>query len=94
MAPTDTIAAVMTKQPAVLESGSPLTHAARVMRDSDIGDVIVIEGGASAASSRIATSSFGASPRARTLPPPGSTRSAARMSRRCPRTLQWKRPCD
>jgi len=43
MAPTDTIAAVMTKQPAVLESGSPLTHAARVMRDSDIGDVI--EGG-------------------------------------------------
>lgn len=45
MATTDTIAAVMTKQPAVLESDSPLTDAAREMRDSDIGDVILIEGG-------------------------------------------------
>jgi CBS domain-containing protein len=45
MAPTDTIAAIMTKQPAVLESDLPLTDAARVMRDSDIGDVILIEGG-------------------------------------------------
>jgi CBS domain-containing protein len=45
MSPTNTIAAVMTKQPAVLESDSPVTDAARVMRDSDIGDVIVIEGG-------------------------------------------------
>lgn len=45
MAPTNTIAAVMTKQPTVLESDSPVMDAARVMRDSDIGDVIVIEGG-------------------------------------------------
>jgi CBS domain-containing protein len=45
MAPTNTIAAVMTKQPMVLESDSPVMDAARVMRDSDIGDVIVIEGG-------------------------------------------------
>jgi CBS domain-containing protein len=45
MAPTDTIAAVMTKEPVVLESDSLLTDAARMMRDSDIGDVIVIEGG-------------------------------------------------
>lgn len=45
MATTDSIAAVMTKQPAVLESDSPLTDAAREMRDSDIGDVILIEGG-------------------------------------------------
>jgi CBS domain-containing protein len=45
MAPTNSIAAVMTKQPMVLESDSPVMDAARVMRDSDIGDVIVIEGG-------------------------------------------------
>jgi CBS domain-containing protein len=45
MAPTNTIAAVMTKQPKVLESDSPVMDAARMMRDSDIGDVIVIEGG-------------------------------------------------
>ena len=45
MAPTNTIAAVMTKEPVVLESDSLLTDAARMMRDSDIGDVIVIEGG-------------------------------------------------
>jgi CBS domain-containing protein len=45
MAPTNIIAAVMTKQPMVLESDSPVMDAARVMRDSDIGDVIVIEGG-------------------------------------------------
>jgi CBS domain-containing protein len=45
MAPTNTIAAVMTKEPKVLESDSPVMDAARVMRDSDIGDVIVIEGG-------------------------------------------------
>src|SRR5215207_6264688 len=46
MAPTDTsVAAVMTKEPVVLESDSPLTDAARMMRDSDIGDVILIEGG-------------------------------------------------
>jgi CBS domain-containing protein len=35
----------MTKQPKVLESDSPVMDAARMMRDSDIGDVIVIEGG-------------------------------------------------
>ena len=45
MATTDSIAAVMTKRPVVLESDSPLTDAGRVMRDSDIGDVILIEGG-------------------------------------------------
>jgi CBS domain-containing protein len=45
MAPTNSIAAVMTKQPMVLESDLPVMDAARVMRDSDIGDVIVIEGG-------------------------------------------------
>jgi CBS domain-containing protein len=45
MAPTNSIAAVMTKQPMVLESDSPVMDAARVMRDSDVGDVIVIEGG-------------------------------------------------
>ena len=45
MAPTNTIADVMTKEPVVLESDSLLTDAARIMRDSDIGDVIVIEGG-------------------------------------------------
>jgi CBS domain-containing protein len=45
MAPTNTIAAVMTKEPVVLDSDSLLTDAARMMRDSDIGDVIVIEDG-------------------------------------------------
>jgi CBS domain-containing protein len=45
MAPTNTIAALMTKDPVVLESDSLLTDAARAMRDSDIGDVIVIESG-------------------------------------------------
>jgi CBS domain-containing protein len=45
VAPTNTIAAVMTKEPVVLDSDSLLTDAARMMRDSDIGDVIVIEDG-------------------------------------------------
>lgn len=39
------VSAVMTQQPVVLGAQSLLTDAARAMRDSDIGDVIVVEGG-------------------------------------------------
>jgi CBS domain-containing protein len=45
MAQEETVGTVMTRDPKVLESNAPLTDAARVMRDADIGDVIVIEGG-------------------------------------------------
>jgi CBS domain-containing protein len=45
MAPTNTVAAVMTEQLEVLASDSPVRDAARVMRDAGIGDVIVIEDG-------------------------------------------------
>jgi CBS domain-containing protein len=41
----ETVGTIMTKDPQVLESNVSLTDAARVMRDSDIGDVIVIESG-------------------------------------------------
>ena len=46
MAATQSVADVMTTDPIVLDSGAPLAEAARAMRDSDIGDVIVLEEGA------------------------------------------------
>jgi CBS domain-containing protein len=39
------VSVVMTEQPVVLGAQSLLTDAAGAMRDSDIGDVIVVEGG-------------------------------------------------
>jgi|SRR5436190_8439425 len=45
MAQKETVGTVMTRDPKVLESSAPLTDAARAMRESDIGDVIVIEDG-------------------------------------------------
>ena len=45
MAQDETVGSVMTRDPKVLESNAPLTDAARVMRDSDIGDVILLEDG-------------------------------------------------
>jgi CBS domain-containing protein len=46
MATTQSVADVMTTNPIVLDSDAPLAEAARAMRDSDIGDVIVLEEGA------------------------------------------------
>jgi CBS domain-containing protein len=46
MATTQSVADVMTRNPIVLDSDAPLAEAARAMRDSDIGDVIVLEEGA------------------------------------------------
>jgi CBS domain-containing protein len=40
-----TVADVMTKDPLVMDADAPLTEAARAMRDADIGDVIVRDGG-------------------------------------------------
>jgi CBS domain-containing protein len=45
MAQAESVSAVMTRQPVVLGPQSLLADAARAMRDSDIGDVIVVEGG-------------------------------------------------
>jgi CBS domain-containing protein len=45
MAQPESVSAVMTKHPVVLGAQSLLADAARAMRDSDIGDVIVVEGG-------------------------------------------------
>jgi CBS domain-containing protein len=45
MAAMQSVADVMTKDPIVLDSEAPLVEAARAMRDSDIGDVIVLEEG-------------------------------------------------
>jgi CBS domain-containing protein len=45
MATTQSVADVMTRNPVVLDSEAPLADAARAMRDSDIGDVIVLEEG-------------------------------------------------
>ncbi|HEX2239759.1 MAG TPA: CBS domain-containing protein [Actinomycetota bacterium] len=36
---------VMTKDPITLDSGATITEAARAMRDSDVGNVIVLESG-------------------------------------------------
>jgi CBS domain-containing protein len=46
MARTQSVADIMTTNPIVLDSEAPLAEAARAMRDSDIGDVIVLESGA------------------------------------------------
>jgi CBS domain-containing protein len=45
MARVQSVADVMTANPVVLDSDAPLADAARAMRDSGIGDVIVLEGG-------------------------------------------------
>jgi CBS domain-containing protein len=45
MARAQSVADVMTRNPIVLDSTAPLAEAARAMRDSDIGDVIVLEEG-------------------------------------------------
>lgn len=44
MAQAESVSAVMNRQPVVLGAQSVLADAARAMRDSDIGDVIVVEG--------------------------------------------------
>lgn len=44
MAQAESVSAVMNRQPVVLRAQSVLADAARAMRDSDIGDVIVVEG--------------------------------------------------
>lgn len=36
---------VMTRKPVTVEKGTSLAEAARVMRDADIGDVLVVDGG-------------------------------------------------
>ena len=41
---TQTISEVMTKNPVTMASSTPLSKVARAMRDSDIGDVIVMDG--------------------------------------------------
>src|SRR5918995_158991 len=46
MAKTQSVADVMTTNPIVLDSDAPLAEAARAMRDSDIGDMIVLDEGA------------------------------------------------
>ena len=94
MAPTDTIAAVMTKDPVVLESDSLLTDAARVMRDSDIGDVIVIESGSVCGIVTDRDIVVRGIASGKDLPPPGLATYAARMSPRCPQTRPWRRLCD
>ncbi|HEU4657324.1 MAG TPA: CBS domain-containing protein [Capillimicrobium sp.] len=40
-----TVNEVMTHDPVVVQPSSPLTDAARFMRDSDVGDVLVADGG-------------------------------------------------
>jgi CBS domain-containing protein len=45
-----TVADVMTAQPTVLEAAQTVSDAARVMRDGNIGDVLVTEGSSSLAS--------------------------------------------
>jgi CBS domain-containing protein len=42
---TQTVREVMTADPVQLDSSAPLVEAARRMRDADIGDVIVMDGG-------------------------------------------------
>ena len=36
---------IMTRDPRTVEADDPIVEAARIMRDSDIGDVIVLQGG-------------------------------------------------
>jgi CBS domain-containing protein len=43
MAKTQSVAEIMTSRPVTLTSGSTVAEAAKAMRDSDIGDVIVLE---------------------------------------------------
>ena len=45
MAQAESVSSVMTTHPVVLGAQSLLADAARAMRDSDIGEVIVVEGG-------------------------------------------------
>lgn len=45
MAKAKTVADVMTANPVMLRADSPLTEAAKAMRDSDIGDVLVMDDG-------------------------------------------------
>ncbi|HZB06641.1 MAG TPA: CBS domain-containing protein [Thermoleophilaceae bacterium] len=40
-----TVEKIMTRDPRTINADDPIVEAARVMRDSDIGDVIVMEGG-------------------------------------------------
>jgi CBS domain-containing protein len=40
-----TVEEIMTRNPRTTDAGDPVVEAARIMREEDIGDVIVIEGG-------------------------------------------------
>ena len=42
---TRTVEEIMTRDPRTVNADDPIQEAARIMRDSDIGDVIVLEGG-------------------------------------------------
>jgi CBS domain-containing protein len=40
-----TVEEIMTRDPRTVDAGDPVIDAARIMRDADIGDVIVVDGG-------------------------------------------------
>jgi CBS domain-containing protein len=40
-----TVEEIMTRDPRTVDAGDPVVEAARIMRDSDIGDVVVMDGG-------------------------------------------------
>jgi CBS domain-containing protein len=40
-----TVEEIMTRDPRTVNASDPVTEAARAMRDSDIGDVVVVDGG-------------------------------------------------
>jgi CBS domain-containing protein len=40
-----TVEEIMTRDPRTVDAGDPVVDAARIMRDSDIGDVVVMDGG-------------------------------------------------
>jgi CBS domain-containing protein len=42
---TRTVEEIMTRDPRTVNAGDPVTDAARIMRNSDIGDVVVMDGG-------------------------------------------------
>jgi CBS domain-containing protein len=42
---TRTVEEIMTREPRTVNAGDPVIDAARIMRDDDIGDVIVVENG-------------------------------------------------
>ena len=83
---------VMTRDPRTVEMGDSLVDAARVMREADVGDVVIVEEGSVAGISPTATSSCVRARTVATRAPRRSEMPAARTWSRSPRTRTSRTP--